>query len=304
MINDTFIHRNNRSYVMGLAIIFVFIFHIFSFTNEYRNTDFIIFNRGYLGVDIFFVLSTFGLCFSYERNTLRQFYKNRIERLYPLYIIFLLLVYILYKEPSSLYKSIIYQTTGLSTFYYFHTNLEWYTPALILTYILFPILFYIGKKIQNMNIGITLLLINLFGILAYRLLPYVNNLYLDRIPTIFSGIIIYFLYKNKRENDSFQLILLLCIESLVINRHIISMYTILLIYLFKYFKYRPYYNTISFIGKYSFELYLAQVITTLYYIKNSSIENNYLMMLSTFLLTIPLFYCFILINKLSHKFLY
>lgn len=304
MINNYFIYKNDRSYIMGLSIIAVFLFHIFYFSNVNRNADFIIFTKGYLGVDVFFVLSTYGLCFSYERNTLKQFYNNRIKRIYPLYFIFLLLVYFLYNEPTFLYKSFVYQTTGLSTFYYFGTNVEWYTPSLILTYILFPILYHIGEKVQKMNILVILLIINIFAIIAYKLIPYMNDLYVNRIPIIISGVIIYFLQRNQRGNDAFQLILLLCIESLILNRHIMSMYTLLLIYLFKYIKYRPCYNIISFIGKYSFELYLAQVITTLYYMKTSSIENTYLVMLYAFLLTIPLFYSFILINKLSYRYLY
>ena len=160
MINDNFIYKNDRSYIMGLSIIAVFVFHLVSFSNNYRNTEFSIFTYGYLGVDVFFVLSTYGLCFSYEKNTLGQFYKNRIKRIYPLYIIFLLLVYFLYNKPTFLYKSLIYQTTGLSVFKYFNTDVEWYTPSLIFTYILFPILFYIGEKVQRMSVWINLLIIN------------------------------------------------------------------------------------------------------------------------------------------------
>lgn len=304
MSDNFLILKSDRPYIMGISIIAVFLFHIVSFSNIYRDCNFNILTYGYLGVDAFFVLSTYGLCFSYEKNSKWKFYLNRIKRLFPLYFIFLITVFIIFKEPSQLYKSLIYQSTGLSIIKSLNTDVEWYTPSLITTYIAFPIFYYFGKILQNKSLLANIFAINILALIAYKLMPYIHILYLERLPIIFSGVIIYFFYKNKRNKDVLQLILILIVESLVLHRHTLSMFTLLLVWIFKYFQYRPYYKIISFMGKYSYELYLAQVLTTLYYMKVSNIENIYVMIAFTILLTIPISYIFILINNLSKSFIY
>lgn len=67
-------NKVNRKYWMGLSIIWVILLHISSnIGNKYLT---IIFGNGYLGVDVFFMLSTFGLCYSYEKNKLTVFIKT------------------------------------------------------------------------------------------------------------------------------------------------------------------------------------------------------------------------------------
>jgi peptidoglycan/LPS O-acetylase OafA/YrhL len=63
-----------------------------------------IFSNGYLAVDFFFVLSSFVLCYSYEKSfsvtVNRESYKNfmikRFIRIYPLLIFMLLFSFIVY----------------------------------------------------------------------------------------------------------------------------------------------------------------------------------------------------------------
>lgn len=74
----------------ALAIIFVVLFHFFPFW----------LNSGYLGVDIFFVISGFLITsqlINFERSTIQKtllvFYKRRIARLFPALFLSLLLTY-------------------------------------------------------------------------------------------------------------------------------------------------------------------------------------------------------------------
>lgn len=74
--------KNNRTEIMGIAIISVLIYHAFCWIYNPIGA----FNIGYFGVDIFLFLSGFGLSFSYEKNKIRTFYNNRFLRIMPLYV--------------------------------------------------------------------------------------------------------------------------------------------------------------------------------------------------------------------------
>ncbi len=289
---------------MGLSIIAVVLYHLVSFTNIYRHTSVPVFLNGYLGVDVFFVLSTFGLCFSFEKNNITTFYKHRIKRLFPLYLIFLLLVYFIFRPSSPLLNIILFQCSGLSAIKALHTDVERYTPSIICVYLLFPLLYYCGKRMQHCSVWWHLLAANVVALIGHFVAPYISfgNNFVGRFPIIVSGIIIYFMYKNDRSKDVLIYISLLLLETMALaESYFLSMLMLLLVWLFKYISLRPLYKYISFIGKYSFELYLAQTLSTFYYMRVSPIENNYLMVLSAFLLTIPIFFAFIAIYKYSSK---
>ena len=74
---------NNRPFFTGIAIILVVLYHYYCAVSNVRLLS--IFRRGYIGVDIFFFFSGLGLGYSYNKNSLTQFYKNRLWRIMPLY---------------------------------------------------------------------------------------------------------------------------------------------------------------------------------------------------------------------------
>ena len=85
--------KDNRTYLMGVSITWIVIFHIYlwcSMSNISTPWWIELSDKGALGVDIFLLLSTYGLQCSIEHNTIKCFYKNRIKRLFPLYILFCL----------------------------------------------------------------------------------------------------------------------------------------------------------------------------------------------------------------------
>jgi peptidoglycan/LPS O-acetylase OafA/YrhL len=67
--------RQDIQILRGVAILMVVLFHL--------QTPF--FSNGFLGVDVFFVISGFLMAKSYNKGTTLDFYKRRIDRLLPAY---------------------------------------------------------------------------------------------------------------------------------------------------------------------------------------------------------------------------
>ena len=88
-----------RSELMGLAMIFVMLFHVWL---PKSNTFYGLVRCGNIGVDMFLFLSGIGLWYAWsKRPTLKQFYWRRYIRIYPAWLIVSSLFYI----PNYLYTS-------------------------------------------------------------------------------------------------------------------------------------------------------------------------------------------------------
>lgn len=148
------------------------------------------FSFGYLGVDIFFVISGFLMFQIYselESNRVRSFYFRRLKRLLPAYLfvslattlIFFLVV--LPFERVSLVTQNLYANFLISNFYYWTENqyfisgglrplLTFWSLALELQfYLIFPIIFIIVKKYKQL-----FFLIILFSALLHILLNMIS----------------------------------------------------------------------------------------------------------------------------------
>ena len=67
----------NRTCSLGIALTMVLLYQF----------DQIHCYPGFLGVGIFLFLSAYGLCKSIEKNAVVLFYKHRVERVVPMYLI-------------------------------------------------------------------------------------------------------------------------------------------------------------------------------------------------------------------------
>ena len=144
------------------------------------------FSFGYLGVDIFFVISGFLMFQIYselESNRIRSFYFRRLKRLLPAYLFVSLVttlvffLVILPFERVSLVTQNLYANFLISNFYYWTENqyfvsgglrplLTFWSLALELQfYLIFPIVFIILKKYNKL-----FFLIILFSVLLHILL--------------------------------------------------------------------------------------------------------------------------------------
>ncbi|EMU9504827.1 TPA: acyltransferase [Enterobacter asburiae] len=87
-------------YLRGIAALFVVLFHFRSYMNNVyaqSNLGDILFSKGAFGVDLFFVISGFIICFATEKEEFHsslKFVIRRFFRIYPL-LIFSMLVYFL-----------------------------------------------------------------------------------------------------------------------------------------------------------------------------------------------------------------
>lgn len=267
-MNTHFSDQYHRPYLMGFSIVIIFIFHIWSFALIYDNFNIPImgniFECGYFGVDIFFFLSTYGLTCSINKNPIKLFYKNRFSRIIPIYFVYTLL---------SLPIFFIDWNAGTRYFFYNSSitvpNVEWYTPSLLLIYILFPIINKISKLLARCNFSI----ISLFIIVSYTVffnisLPNANLWH--RVPIIFLGCIMYYLEKKNDNNAICVLAILALFGTCFVTHSCIDRITLAIpaaLYIVGKANTLPFYRFISFLGKWSFEIYLAQVIATKYFMK-------------------------------------
>ena len=128
----------NRKGCMGIAMIMVLLYHF----NQ------IYFYPGFLGVDFFLFLSAYGLCKSFDSNSLSVFFKHRLQRILPMYIFMgigmsIVAIKFLNKQLSGWdwfcnISSLNYY--GLGGFVF-----EWYLSFLLLMYFLFPLLCRLGR---------------------------------------------------------------------------------------------------------------------------------------------------------------
>ena len=174
MNKNFFLYQNHLDALRALAVFFVFLFHI--------NKE--IFSFGYVGVDIFFVISGFVISQSLIQKkyisheiSLLDFYAKRVLRLFPSLLVMIVFFFTLYLilvsygdfELQLNFKSSLYSLLGISNFYYFsnidqfdYFNIDNYSAPLIHTwslgveeqfYFIYPLLivviFFVINKTKN-----------------------------------------------------------------------------------------------------------------------------------------------------------
>lgn len=130
---------NYRSFIMGVAILWVAWFHTdlpvsipgLSFLREV----------GYGGVDLFFLMSGIGAWFSLKKNPDTVSYiKNRAKRMLPSYYPFIIAWLIMMKITGELYGTeIIGNLTMMGWWCDGRNQFNWYTNAIWLFYLLAPL---------------------------------------------------------------------------------------------------------------------------------------------------------------------
>ncbi|MCQ2256415.1 MAG: acyltransferase family protein [Bacteroidaceae bacterium] len=290
MNSSSLFSKQYSNYWKGVAIVFVVLSHLVLRNEiwfEYRVLK-MMFHDGRLGVNIFFFLSVYGLCFSYENSkNLISFYIKRIKRIYPMYLVFIVLYLSLFGSSEYILTAIchFFGLVVLSPFYGMME--EWYIPALTIVYIVFPLLYKVVEKISNLRHS-TLCFCFLLFMCVY---PgyYFSNLFLHpflsgRLGAIFSGIIAFFLSRNMDSSKLMQYVTVLLfgggVLDLISPHDCMFGHTIPLLVsvpaLLKTTHFLPCNRFFSFCGEHSLEIYLAQHIgiNTIYWQK---LNNHYLL---------------------------
>ena len=218
-------YRKEIDFLRAIAVLFVVFYHYFPE----------LIPKGYLGVDLFFVISGFLISFQIyyltEKNefNLKDFYIRRIKRILPATLFTILIVFFIasylftYNDFYSLLKSIIYSLFFSSNFFfwmdggYFGPNDElkpllhfWSLSVEEQFYIIFPFLFlFLLKFIKNIKLIIfavtvviilsftlNILLINIGGSNpAFFLLP-------TRVWNLGLGVLAMLIFVNKKKTHS------------------------------------------------------------------------------------------------------
>ena len=134
-----------RTKLMGFAIIWVILYHsgfVKPFLFSYLSPLYVC---GFGGVDIFMLLSGFGLTFSIsKKRTIREFWLSRIVRIYPIYFFLVIVGSVL--NGSDTVSVVLWKCTALG----YWTNgifFDWYVPAILTLYALFPLIFYLANSL-------------------------------------------------------------------------------------------------------------------------------------------------------------
>lgn len=114
-------YRFDLDSIRGIALLFVFIYH-------FNKT---LLPSGYIGVDIFFILSGYVITLSNLNNiTWADFYTKRIVRLYPQQILCLVIVFVKYNKVklvnfTSEIDNIISSLLGYSNYHFYFISIDY-----------------------------------------------------------------------------------------------------------------------------------------------------------------------------------
>lgn len=288
--------KENRTYLMGIAILWIVVFHVYLWCDMsgIETTRWIkLFNKGALGVDIFLLLSAFGLQASIERHSIGKFYLNRVKRLFPVYLFFLLTLFMTFERDCPIERMLIQsvcQITGLSLFKYpefFSCGFcfDWFTPAIILLYLAFPLVSCIVVWITKRGLcyemmSLVLLVIVSVWIRENKHFPF--GLLAIRMPIIFLGVTTYLhLERNEISHILCSIIFAACIGLLSGNEEmrmslllppLLTAFTMTEVIM-------PFKRFVSIVGRHSFEVYLAHIFAVAFFIPTRVVTNNIILLL-------------------------
>ena len=130
---------------MGVAILWVILYHMVAKGGEYFSFGFLnpLLSQGDSGVDIFLLLSGFGLFYAYQKSDLYTFYIHRLVRIMPIYFLIVMCYSIIvYDFHTFLYS---FSTIG---FWVGKSWYDWYIPTIMLYYLIFPLMVKLVEKFK------------------------------------------------------------------------------------------------------------------------------------------------------------
>lgn len=285
-MKELVLSQNNRHWWMGFAMLWIILFHLWSLEGglkSYLNIDFLnfFFSKGYLGVDIFFFLSAYGCACSLSKNSLGKFYKNRFFRIFPIYFIYTIVLVLIISNyyHQSCWSMIIKQISGFSTLTLSHLHIEWYMPAQILVYALFPLIYKFVGTIRS-NSVLFFLVVLLFSLFVFVIDRFFISDFAYRIPIIIFGVVTFFVLKDSKCDDN-HLLLRYYVVGAIIAFLMINSVTLfcslslpLILYAFSECDFAlPCKRFFCFVGKHSLEIYLAQNFALDHFMGKMSLDS-------------------------------
>lgn len=179
--------QNTRSYYMGVSMLVVLLFHAYIAWG-----GLFVFKYGFIGVDVFLLLSSYGLCFSYKNSTLCTFYKRRIKRVIPYFVSYAIVATIIgctLGNHCASYWDLFCNITTLSYYNVGGWFIDWYLSALVFLYLTFPIFYHL--------INLKTFILLLVGITCFFILYDTTRIQwkhiclLARVPIFSLGVVLY-----------------------------------------------------------------------------------------------------------------
>ena len=137
MSNKIDIILGNKVLFSGIAIFMILLYH----QPDGGAIKGIYFYPGFMGVDIFLFFSGFGLCYSLNKKSIKEFYKRRFVRILPLYIVLGLFAGILHYQDYSIWDYFC-NISSLSYWGLGGNKFEWYLSSLFILYLAFPLIYW------------------------------------------------------------------------------------------------------------------------------------------------------------------
>lgn len=191
----------------GIAAISVMIYHYTAFIQQNYIQDFFLFNLGFYGVHLFFIISGFVIFMTVkDKDSIKSFMINRFSRLFPTYIIAVSLTFfilVLFKDNYTVgYLNYLVNLTMLQEFIGIShiDGVYWtLTKELIFYFLITSLLFFKIKNFDNFLIWFVLYLL-LVKVLN-KVLPSIDLLYILEINNYLQffviGMLLYLIYREK-----------------------------------------------------------------------------------------------------------
>ena len=187
-----------RAPLMGLAILFVILFHV---PVAHSSAWYGLARLGNCGVDMFLFVSGMGLWFAWNKGSeppsLAKFYKRRLARIYPAWVVVASLYYIpayLSSGPDRFTPDVFHLVLNILCGWSFWRVAElsfWYVPVIMLLYVLAPFYMRLVQKSPTWK-WLLLLSVMWYAVVRYVVPVWQNVGYLEifwsRVPVFLLGI--------------------------------------------------------------------------------------------------------------------
>lgn len=176
-----------RGQIMGVAILLVALFHS-SIIQMNEGISMLCF-LGDMGVDLFFIISGFGIYFTYQKKpSIFSFYKKRALRIVPIWMITNLFVHLYYTPLAEMdWDWFIKCLTGFN-FWLEGSLYYWYIPCILMFYLLTP--FFMALYHKNKKKAYLAMIVVWFILLGICLILHNGKyfIFVFRFPIYFMGI--------------------------------------------------------------------------------------------------------------------
>lgn len=287
----------------GIGILMVICYHLLCIDESVP--VYWLFYPGFIGVDLFMFFGGYSLCFSLEKHGLSEFYKRRLKRIAPLFILLAIAkssLFMLRGDQLNLFDWFC----NLTTLSYYHIGggfIDWYLSALVLFYLLFPVLWYLAKLLNL--VGVIILSVVISILLSFVDIDWVYGAAIARLPMFFLGIVVYQRRGFMRLNNFLWFLIPLVVSCFLYGLHTyIGGYVItdifapfllcMIAFVFKRID-SKYYRWLDYCGVHSLEIYVANVLVMM--IVQNWISSSIWILISYIVLSLITSILFIFINN-------